>query len=146
MHGAGRKDRVWQSFSYLLISSVIAGLASLAVCVGFPIPILNLFINATENVLKIGPHIVIIYSLSFLPMAVNINLVFFLQSILAPAPALIFSLSRGVVISLILLYILPLFMGMDGILWAMVAAEVVTIIGALPYTLSMKKKPTTISG
>ena len=82
----------------------------------------------------------IIYSLSFLPMAVNINLVFFLQSILAPVPALIFSLSRGVVISLILLYILPLFMGMDGILWAMVLAEIITIIGALPYTLSLKRK------
>ena len=138
--GAGRKDRVWQSFSYLLSSSLIAGLLSAAICIFFPIPILRLFIDATENVLAIGPHIVIIYSLSFLPMAVNINLVFFLQSILAPGAALAFSLSRGVVISLILLYILPLFMGMDGILWAMVLAEIITIIGALPYTLSLKRK------
>ena len=139
-YGAGRNDRVWQSFSYLLSSSLIAGLLSAFICIFFPIPILRLFIDATENVLAIGPHIVIIYSLSFLPMAVNINLVFFLQSILAPGAALAFSLSRGVVISLILLYILPLFMGMDGILWAMVLAEIITIIGALPYTLSLKRK------
>ena len=139
-YGAGRKDRVWQSFSYLLSSSLIAGLLSASVCIFFPVPILKLFIDATENVLSIGPHIVIIYSLSFLPMAVNINLVFFLQSILAPGAALAFSLSRGVVISLMLLYILPLFMGMDGILWAMVLAEIITIIGSLPYTLSLKRK------
>ena len=138
-YGASRKDRVWQAFSYLFSSSVAAGLLSLAVCTAFPIPILRLFIDATDSVLAIGPHIIIIYSLSFLPMAVNINLVFFLQSVLAPVPALVFSLSRGVVISLILLYILPVFMGMDGILWAMVAAEVITIAGALPYTLRMRK-------
>ncbi len=138
-YGASRKDRVWQAFSYLFSSSVAAGLLSLAVCVAFPIPILRLFIDATDSVLAIGPHIIIIYSLSFLPMAVNINLVFFLQSVLAPVPALVFSLSRGVVISLVLLYVLPAFMGMDGILWAMVAAEVLTIAGALPYTLNMRK-------
>ena len=138
-YGASRKDRVWQAFSYLFSSSVAAGLLSLAVCVAFPIPILRLFIDATDSVLAIGPHIIIIYSLSFLPMAVNINLVFFLQSVLAPVPALVFSLSRGVVISLVLLYVLPSFMGMDGILWAMVAAEVLTIAGALPYTLHMRK-------
>ena len=138
-YGASRKDRVWQAFSYLFSSSVAAGLLSLAVCVAFPIPILRLFIDATDSVLAIGPHIIIIYSLSFLPMAVNINLVFFLQSVLAPVPALVFSLSRGVVISLVLLYVLPAFMGMDGILWAMVAAEVLTIAGALPYTLHMRE-------
>ena len=99
-YGASRKDRVWQAFSYLFSSSVAAGLLSLAVCVAFPIPILRLFIDATDSVLAIGPHIIIIYSLSFLPMAVNINLVFFLQSVLAPVPALVFSLLRGVVISL----------------------------------------------
>ena len=139
-YGAGRKDRVWQSFVYLLSSSIIAGLLSAFVCIAFPIQILKLFIDATENVLEIGPHIVIIYSLSFLPMAVNINLVFFLQSILAPAAALAFSLSRGIVTSMILLFILPLFMGMDGILWAMVFAELITIAGALPYTIAMKRK------
>ena len=69
----------------------------------------------------------------------GINLVFFLQSVIAPVPALVFSLSRGVVISLVLLYVLPAFMGMDGILWAMVAAEVLTIAGTLPYTLHMRK-------
>ena len=138
-YGASRKDRVWQAFSYLFSSSVAAGLLSLAVSVAFPIPILRLFIDATDSVLAIGPHIIIIYSLSFLPMAVNINMVFFLQSVLAPVPALVFSLSRGVVISLVLLYVLPSFMGMDGILWAMVAAEVLTIAGALPYTLHMRK-------
>ena len=138
-YGASRKDRVWQAFSYLFSSSVAAGLLSLAVCVAFPIPILRLFIDATDSVLAIGPHIIIIYSLSFLPMSVNINLVFFLQSVLAPVPALVFSLSRGVVISLVLLYVLPAFMGMEGILWAMVAAEVLTIAGALPYTLNMRK-------
>ena len=41
--------------------------------------------------------------------------------------------------ALVLLYVLPSFMGMDGILWAMVAAEVLTIAGALPYTLHMRK-------
>ncbi len=139
-YGAGRKDRVWNSFSYLFWSSVTAGVLSLAVCTIFPSGILRLFIDVTDNVLRIGPEIVIIYSLSFLPMAVNINLIFFQQSILIALPALLFSLARGVVISLLLLYILPLFMGMDGILWAMVLAEIITLAAALPYTLGIRRK------
>ena len=57
-----------------------------------------------------------------------------------PFPALIFSASRGIAVSALLLYVLPLFSGMDGILWAMVLAEVLTAAFALPYTLQARKR------
>ena len=100
----------------------------------------KIFMDTNENVLLIGPHIVAIYGLSFALMALNINIVFFLQSVLLAFPALLFSLSRGIAVSGLLLFILPLFMSMDGILWAMVLAEVITFIVAMPYTLYARKK------
>ena len=138
--GAGLKERAWKSFTYLIWTSIAFGFLSTAVCCLLPKGILSLFMDTTESVMAIGPHIVIIYSLSFLLMACNINIVFFLQSMLHPFPALLFSLSRGVVISGILLFILPLFFSVDGILWAMVLAEVITFIIAFPYTLTVKGK------
>ena len=96
--------------------------------------------DTTENVLSIGPHIVRIYSLSFLLMALNINIVFFLQSVLLPFPAMIFSLMRGLIASGLLLVILPLIIGMDGILWAMTGAEIITAMLAIPYTLASRRR------
>lgn len=138
--GAGLRKRAWKSFTYLLWTSIAFGVLSTAVCALFPEAILSLFMDTTESVMRIGPYIVIIYALSFLLMAVNINIVFFLQSVLLAFPALLFSLSRGIAVSGLLLFILPLFMSMDGILWAMVLAEVITFIVAMPYTLYARKK------
>lgn len=122
----------WTSIAFGVISSLISAL--------FPTAILTLFMDTNENVLLIGPHIVAIYGLSFALMALNINIVFFLQSVMLPFPALIFSASRGIAVSALLLYVLPLFSGMDGILWAMVLAEVLTSAFALPYTLQARKR------
>ena len=139
-YGAGLKKRTWNSFSYLMWTSIAFGVLSSIFCIAFPEAILTLFMDTSDRVMEIGPYIVRVYSLSFLLMAVNINIVFFLQSILLPFPALVFSLSRGVVISGVLLFVLPLFMSFGGILWAMVLAEVVTFVFALPYTLIVRKQ------
>ncbi len=144
-YGAGRKDRVWLCYRYMAVTSIAFGAASMLLACLFPAPILRLFINVTDSVLAIGPHIIRIYSLSFLLMALNINIVFFLQSILKPFPALMISLSRGVVVSSLLLFILPLVMGMDGILWAMAAAEIVTAGAALPY-IRKARQETSLNG
>ncbi len=138
--GAGQRERAWRSFTLMAWTSIAFGVISSLISALFPAAILNLFMDTNENVLLIGPHIVTIYGLSFALMALNINIVFFLQSVMLPFPALIFSASRGIAVSALLLYVLPLFSGMDGILWAMVLAEVLTAAFALPYTLQARKR------
>lgn len=138
--GAGLRKRTWESFTYLWWTSILFSVISAAVCILFPSQILSVFMDTTENVLSIGPHIVRIYSLSFLLMALNINIVFFLQSVLLPFPAMIFSLMRGLIASGLLLVILPLIIGMDGILWAMTGAEIITAMLAIPYTLASRRR------
>lgn len=139
-YGAGKTDRVWQSYRYLIWTAFIFGLVSTAACELFPLPLINLFVDASENVLEIGPHIVRVYSASLFFMSLNINIVFFLQSILIPVPSLIISLARGLVLSGILLIILPLFTGFDGILYALVLAEVLCTLFALPYMMNIRHK------
>ena len=139
-YGAGKTDRVWQSYRYLIWTAFIFGLVSTAACELFPLPLINLFVDASENVLEIGPHIVRVYSASLFFMSLNINIVFFLQSILIPVPSLIISLARGLVLSGILLIILPLFTGFDGILYALVLAEVLCTLFALPYMMYIRHK------
>ena len=137
--GAGLRKRTWKSFSLMFWTSAAFGLASMLISVCFPSAILRLFMDASGNVIAIGPHIVTIYGLSFSLMAMNINIVFFLQAVMKPFPAMIFSASRGIAVSALLLYILPIFFGMDGILWAMVTAEIATAMIAIPYTLMVRK-------
>ena len=138
--GAGMKGRAWKSFTLMFWTSAAFGIASTLLSVLMPSTILRLFMDTNENVLSAGPHIVAVYGLSFALMAININIVFFLQAVMKPLPAMVFSASRGIAVSALLLYLLPLFLGMDGILWAMVAAEVATALIAIPYTLMIRKK------
>lgn len=139
-YGAGKKGRVWESFRYLLFWAFLLGLATTLVCLLLPEPILRLFMDTTPEVMAIGPGLIRLYSLSFLLLSVNSNLVLFLQAVQRPALALLISLSRTLAVNGLLLVLLPPLLGSAGICWAMTAAEVVTVLFALPCTLRLRRE------
>ena len=77
-------------------------------------------------------------------MAINMFVTAYLQSVTKATPATIISLLRGLILSSILLYVLPLFMESNGIWWAVTIAEalaaVVAVICMMPELRSKKVK------
>ena len=77
-------------------------------------------------------------------MAINMFVTAYLQSVAKATPATIISLLRGLILSSILLYVLPLFMESNGIWWAVTIAEalaaVVAVICMMPELRSKKVK------
>ncbi|MDY5930843.1 MAG: MATE family efflux transporter [Candidatus Ornithospirochaeta sp.] len=132
--GAGRNERVRRCFILLVLFSLAFGIISTVLCFIFPNQIIRLFIDADSAVLEIGPGIIRAYSLSFLTLALNLNLVFFFQSILKNREAMAFSLERGLVLSGTLLIVLPPLIGFDGILVAVILSEIITTLSALPFS------------
>lgn len=131
-YGAFQEGRIERCFVLMIRSSVVFGIVSFLLCFLVPVPMLRLFMTVTDEVLTEGPHIIRLYSISFILMALNINMVFFVQSIMKSVAAMLLSLSRGLIVSAFLLYVLPVFFALDGVLFAMTAAEVVTFaIGAV---------------
>lgn len=86
--------------------------------------------NPTPEILKIAPDIVRTYAVSFLLLPFNIFSTYYFQAIMKPRAAFIVSVARGMVISGILIFLLPVLVGADSIWFAMPITEFVVMIYA----------------
>lgn len=126
--GAGLKERVSKTRNLGIVVAGVIGVLFMA-C-GFLLPefLTGLFVKATDEVLVMSVPAVRIYFISFSMMGINILLGTYFQSVMKPVCALIICLLRGLVLSGILVFVLPLLLGVDGIWMTMIAAEAVTLL------------------
>lgn len=118
-----------------LKTATVSGLICAAICIVFPSQVTRMFMKVTPEVAEIAPYILRVYSISFLPLAVNMFVMAYLQSVGKANAATVISLLRGITLNVALLYILPLFMKGDGIWWAITIAESVAAVVAVIYTV-----------
>ena len=110
-----------------MISTIFFALLRTLISLIYPNLYVYIFIKPTENILSIAPHIIRIYSLSFLLLPINVFSTYYFQSILKPNIALIISIMRGILFSGILIILLPLIS--SNLIWfAMPITELLTFI------------------
>ena len=140
--GAGKGDRIRQTLKYALLTAVSFGLVWTALCLSIPNQFLRTFMNPTESVLRIAPAIIRNYGMSFLLLPLNIFSTYYFQAILKPQAAFIVSISRGLVISGMLILLLPAISGAESIWYAMPLTEFAVAIYAIfamaRYTKTLK--------
>ena len=102
--GAKKYKRVNKTLLYGIITSFVVGLIWIILCQTIPQGFIKFFMTPTEEVLKIGPNIIRLYSIAFILLPFNVFSTYYFQSILKPYISLIISLARGFVLSGILLY------------------------------------------
>lgn len=139
-YGAGNKERYWYAQKLGMRTSVILGVLFTAVCIAFPVEVTGVFMKMTPEVEEVTPFIVRVFSLSFAPLAVNTFVTYFLQSVTQSKPANVVSLARGLVFNCILLFVIPLIMGGNGIWWAIFLAEAGATVVSAVYMLRLVKK------
>ena len=123
--GAGFKQRIRDVDRFSMMTALFMGAGFTLIGELFPLQIIRLFIDATPEIFRI-------YFLSFLLMGVNIQTVYYFQSILKAKLATILALLRGLLFSGILVYLLPLAWGLDGVWWAMGIAEILVVAILVP--------------
>lgn len=138
-YGAGKNERCIKALYIGLKTTALLGLVFAAICMIFPNQTMWLFVDMTPEITEMAPYILRVYCASYLPMAINVFMVFYLQSVGQRHKATIISLSRGLVTSSALLLLFPIFFGGDGIWWAVLAAEIITLIISVIFTLITKK-------
>lgn len=139
-YGAGKIERI----SYLRHISqwtvILMGVCFMMTGLLFPTQIIQFFVDATPEVLAAAPNIMRIYFISFMFMGVNIWATFYFQSVMQTRISTILTVLRGIVISALLLYLLPLWLGIDGVWWAMVFTEgIVTCVTMVSILYSNRK-------
>ncbi len=133
--GAGKKDRAKALFSRLLLAELIVGAAALLVVEVFPLQIAMLFGAANESAYYSDFTVKCfrIY-LCLMPLAtLNKGTFIYLQALGKAFASTAVSMTREIIFGVSLPIILPIFFGLDGLLWSFPAADLLTFVIALIF-------------
>lgn len=125
--GAGKKERVLKTRR---CAEKTVGVAVVILCLlGMAMPdvLTTMFVEPTEEILSMASVAVRIYFLSFLGLGFNMVYSAYFQSIMKPAYALVICLLRGMILNGILVFVLPMIWGVNGIWATMVVTEFITL-------------------
>lgn len=126
--GAGKGKRIVQILKYALGTAAVFGMVWTALAVFAPNLFVRIFMTPTEEILAIAPNIICSYGISFLLLPFNIFSTYYFQALMRPMASFIVSVSRGAVVSGILIYILPVVAGADAIWFAMPVTELLVAV------------------
>ena len=85
----------------------------------------RIFMTPTEEILEIAPNIIRSYGISFLLLPLNVFSTYYFQALMKPTAAFLISVARGLVLSGILIFILPVIAGANAIWFAMPITELI---------------------
>ncbi|MGI6012076.1 MAG: MATE family efflux transporter [Ruminococcus sp.] len=144
--GAGRGDRIREVLKYALGTAAVFGILWTGLSLAVPNFFIRIFMNPTGEVLKIAPGIFRCYGISFLLLPVNIFSTYYFQALIKPAAAFVVSVARGLVISGICIYLLPVTAGADAIWFAMPITELLAAVYSICMMVKYTKGLKTITG
>lgn len=124
--GAGQLKRVSQTLRLGILTTLILGILFVTLTLLFPTELVHLFMDATPDVLEIAPSILRVYFISFFMLPFNIFASYYFQAILRAKTALAVSIFRGIAMSGVLIYVLPLF-AVELLWWVMPITECLTV-------------------
>ena len=127
-YGAGNMDRVREGRNIGLVVAMAAGVLFTACGFVIPVPIAELFLVPTEQIIAMAVPAIKLYFISFVISEWNIICGTYFQAIVKPKLSLLITLLRGVILNSVLVFILPAVFGVNGIWMVVTVSEVVTAI------------------
>ncbi|MBQ2404242.1 MAG: MATE family efflux transporter, partial [Lachnospiraceae bacterium] len=125
-YGAGKAERVREGRNLSLAVAMAAGVLFTSSGFLIPVPIAELFLVPTEQIIAMAVPAIKLYFVSFVISEWNIICGTYFQAIVKPKLSLMITVMRGVVLNSILVFVLPAIFGVSGI-WAVVTvSEVMT--------------------
>ena len=128
--GANRPDRVKKLFGTLLLSEAILGAVALLIVECFPQALIGIFGAKNESVYytEFAVKAFRIYLCMMVLACINKATFIFLQAMGKAVESTLLSMVREIVFGVGLALLLPLFFGLDGVLFSMPAADILTAI------------------
>ena len=131
--GANRRDRAKTLFTYLLLAEAAVGGVALLIVECFPLQIANLFGAANESAYYTDFAIKCFrtYLCMMILATVNKGTFIYLQALGKAAASTVVSMTREIIFGVFLPILLPMVMGLDGLLWSFPAADLLTFVIAI---------------
>ena len=128
--GAGRKDRARRLFTYLLISEAVVGAVATLIAELLPEQLIAIFGAANESVYytDFAVKSFRIYLCMMILACVNKGTFIYLQSLGKPVASTLLSMAREVLFGVGFALLLPVFFGLDDVLYSMPVSDVLTFV------------------
>lgn len=128
--GAGRKDRAKSLFTHLLVAEAIVGAIALIIVEVFPGQLIGIFGASNESAYYTAFAVKSfrIYLCMMILATVNKGTFIYLQAMGKAIESTIISLTREIIFGVALPIILPIFFGLDGLLYSFPAADILTFV------------------
>lgn len=126
--GAKQFRRIRETLKYSLWTVAFFSIFWTGLSLLLPNLYIYIFMSPTETILEMAPSIIRTYSLSFLLLPLNIFATYYFQSFMQPKTAFIVSVSRGCIVSGLLILFLPSLAGADSVWFAMPVTELLVAI------------------
>ena len=128
--GAEKKLRVKELFTKLLVAEALVGAVALVLAEGFPHQLIAIFGAKNESVYytEFAIKAFRIYLCMMILACVNKACFIFLQAVGKALSSIILSLFREVVFGVGFALLLPVFFGLDGVLYSMPVSDILTFI------------------
>lgn len=131
--GAKEWTRIKEILRYALYSVAGFGIFWTLLSVLVPNLYIYIFMKPTTEILQMAPSIIRCYSLSFLLLPLNIFSTYYFQVLMKPRAAFVVSVSRGCVLSGLLIMLLPVFFTANAIWLAMPITELCVAFYAVKH-------------
>lgn len=131
--GAGKKDRVKKLFTVLLLAEAAVGAVALLIVQLFPKQLMVIFGSANESVYytRFAVKAFRIYLCMMIFACVNKAAFIFLQAMGKAIASTMLSMVREILFGVGFALLLPLFWGLDGVLWSMPISDILTFVLSL---------------
>ncbi len=131
--GAGRKDRAKTLFSYLLAAEAIVGLVATLIVELLPRQLIGIFGAGNESAYYTTFAIKCfrVYLCMMILAMVNKGAFIYLQALGKALLSTIISLTREIILGVALPILLPVFFGLDGLLYSFPSADILTFLIAV---------------
>lgn len=128
--GAEKKDRVRDLFTKLLIAEALVGAVSLVLAEGFPRQLIAIFGAKNESVYytQFAVKAFRTYLCMMVLACINKACFIFLQAVGKALTSTLLSMFREVVFGVGFALLLPVFFGLDGVLYSMPVSDILTFI------------------
>ncbi len=132
-YGAGNSERVREGRNLSLAVAMAAGVLFTSSGFLIPVPIAELFLVPTEQIIAMAVPAIKLYFVSFVISEWNIIFGTYFQAVVRPKLSLMITVMRGIALNSILVFVLPALFGVNGI-WAVVAvSEIITAVAVIYF-------------
>lgn len=139
-YGAGHHDELKNMLKKSLVLMLAGGTAMLILASVLAVPLSNFFVGYDAELCQITRHALSIYAYSFVLYGVNVFASAFFTALNNGGVSAAIAFLRTLVFQTLAVLGLPILLGLDGIWWAVTAAEIIALMVSVSFLIVKRKQ------